>query len=111
VAQNTTETVPGDCLSELSKYDWDYNEAKSIMIVESGNNPLIKNDDPSTGDYSIGCFQVNLRGDLAQSRPSEEWLRDPKNNTEWAYEHYISQGRTFCSTGGWFNSCKKVGLN
>jgi hypothetical protein len=74
------------------------------------NNPTSVNNNPLTGDYSVGCWQVNIIGDLAKERPSEEWLKDPKNNTEWAYNHYVSIGRTFCTTSGWYNSCIKAGL-
>jgi len=44
------------------------------------------------------------------TRPSEYWLKNPVNNTQWAYEHYVAIGRTFCKTSGWYNSCKKAGL-
>ena len=80
------------------------------MEENRSNNPSSINDNPSTGDYSVGCWQVNLRGDLANGRPSEDWLKNPVNNTQWAYEHYVAIGRTFCKTSGWYNSCKKAGL-
>lgn len=100
----------GDCLAELSKYDWPYVNAKAIMMKESRNNPLTVNDNPATGDYSVGCFQVNIIGSLASSRPSEDWLKNPENNVAYAYQMYVNQGRTFCKTSGWHNSCVATGV-
>jgi hypothetical protein len=108
--QNAPEVANTDCLSELLNYDWPIEQAKSIMMIESENDPSIINDNPATGDYSIGCFQVNILGNLANNRPSKDQLLDPKINIKWAYNHYIAMGRTFCTTGGWYNSCKKAGL-
>ena len=109
--QSAPQQPKGDCLSELSKYDWDYNQAKAILSFEDpSNNPSIVNDNPSTGDYSVGCFQINLIGNMRNARPSEEWLKIANNNVKYAYEMYSAQGRTFCETSGWFNSCKKAGI-
>jgi len=52
------------------------------------------NDTPSTGDYSIGIFQINLYGSLAKNRPSKEWLLNYKNNIDYAYKMYKAQGWT-----------------
>jgi len=76
----------------LGEYDWDVNIAYSVMMCESGGNPEVVNDNPLTGDYSIGLFQVNLYGANALSRPSEEWLKDPFNNINYAYELYSKGG-------------------
>jgi len=100
----------GDCAGELSKYDWDYSQAYAIMMLESGNYPQNIFDNPATGDYSVGCFQINLIGEMRNTRPSEEWLLDPANNVQYAYQMYSEQGRSFCRTSGWYNSCKKAGL-
>lgn len=100
----------GDCASELGKYNWPQSDAYQIMMAESTNDPREKNDDPETGDYSIGCFQVNLKGDLKKGRPSEKALYDPAINVQWAYNHYVAEGRTFCKTSGWHNSCVKTGV-
>lgn len=100
----------GDCQSELSKYDWPQDQAHKVMMQESTNNPQTVNDNPATGDYSVGCFQINLYGANAIKRPSEQWLKDPANNVQYAYQMYVNQGRTFCTTGGWHNTCLKVGL-
>lgn len=100
----------GSCSSELSKYDWNVSDAYKIMMQESGNNPLTINDNPRTGDYSVGCFQINLIGNMRHTRPPEAWLLNPKNNVKYAYEMYAAQGRTFCKTSGWYNSCIKAGI-
>ena len=99
-----------DCATELAKYDWPRADAYKIMFKESSNNPQILNNNPATGDYSVGCFQVNLRGALAAGRPSEQELKDPVINVRWAYRHYVSEGRSFCKTSGWYNSCLATGV-
>jgi hypothetical protein len=67
-------------------------KAIQIATCESGLNPFVLNDNPRTGDYSVGVFQINLYGNLAKNRPSEEWLKDYRNNISYAHEMYISQG-------------------
>lgn len=80
------------------------------MMIESRNNPRIINDNPATGDYSVGCFQINLIGNMRNTRPAESWLLIASNNVKYAHEMYVAQGRTFCETSGWYNSCRKVGI-
>lgn len=87
-------TAPSSCASEIKKYDWNQTVAYEVMMVESGNNHSIVNDNPSTGDYSVGCFQINLYGNLKNTRPSEAWLKVPANNVEYAYQMWSSQGWT-----------------
>lgn len=108
VEQNSGVAL-SDCASEINKYDWNTKQAYDIMMIESGNNPTIVNDNPNTGDYSVGCFQINLIGNMRNTRPSEEWLKVAENNVQYAYGMYKSQG-TFCKTSGWYNTCKKLGL-
>ena len=103
------EPVVGDCATEVHKYDWHIPTALAIMHQESSNNPQAFNGDSSTGDYSWGCFQINLYGANAYTRPSAEWLSVASNNVQYAYSMYKSMG-TFCSTGGWYNTCKKLNL-
>lgn len=80
------------------------------MLIESGNDPRRLNDNPATGDYSIGCFQINLIGEMRNTRPAEQSLNDPAVNVAYAYQMYVAQGRTFCKASGWQNSCIKLGL-
>lgn len=76
----------------LAKYDWNTDIMLRIMDCESKGNPLIVNNNPATGDYSVGLFQINLYGAMAKTRPSEAWLKDPINNIQYAYSLYKSQG-------------------
>lgn len=99
----------GDCKAELGKYDWPQDMAYNVMLIESRNNPQAINDNPSTGDYSVGCFQINIIGEMRNTRPPEAWLLNPVNNVSYAYQMYVQQGRTFCKTSGWYNTCKKLG--
>lgn len=84
------ETV--NCMSEIAKYDWQQDIAIAVMKAESGGNANAKNNNPATGDYSIGCFQINIYGANARSRPSELELYDPKVNVAFAYRLYSSSG-------------------
>jgi hypothetical protein len=84
--------IESSCVSEIKKYDWNQTVAYEVMMVESKNNHKIVNDNASTGDYSIGCFQINLYGNLRKSRPDESWLKVPENNVAYAYQMWKSQG-------------------
>lgn len=75
----------------VSKYDWEVDIALQIMRLESGCKPWEVNDNPLTGDYSVGLFQINLFGDNAKYRPSEEWLKVPENNVAYAYKLYTGR--------------------
>jgi len=87
-----TVTASSSCASEIKKYDWNQTVAYEVMMAESSNNHSIVNDNPSTGDYSVGCFQINLYGNLRNTRPSESWLKVPENNVAHAYKMYQSSG-------------------
>jgi hypothetical protein len=102
--------MPSDCASQLIKYDWPQEDARRIMMKESSNNPHVLNDNPNTGDYSVGCFQINLIGNMRNTRPPEAWLMLAENNVQYAYQMYVAQGRTFCKTSGWINSCRATGV-
>lgn len=87
---------------ELKKYDWDTQIALAVAIAESGLNPEAKNDNPKTGDYSVGIFQINLYGGMKDDRPDEETLKVPENNIAFAYELYKNGGWkhwSVCKTG------------
>ena len=91
----------GSCSDEIAKYAWDTNVANAVMMAESGGNAARINNNPATGDYSVGCFQVNLYGSNALSRPSEAELVNADVNVRWAYEHWLALGGTFGTSGGW----------
>ncbi len=87
------EVTPCDYYKSIVKqYDWDFNIATQIMMAESGCKTTALNDNPATGDYSVGLFQINLYGSNAKYRPSEAELKDPKTNIEFAYKLYKSSG-------------------
>lgn len=62
------------------------------MEAESGCRADVVNDNPKTEDYSVGLFQINLYGANAKHRPSEEELKDPRTNIEFAYQLYKDYG-------------------
>lgn len=105
----TLEVIPVTCADYITKYDWNKTVAHNVMIVESGNKANNLNDTPSTGDYSVGCFQINLKGEnnlRAKYRDAvdlgytgsmsvselKEWLWNPGNNVAVAYKMYKSSG-------------------
>lgn len=92
VAPTPPPPTPSTCASEIQKYDWNKTVAYNVMIAESSGNHLTVNNNPSTGDYSVGCFQVNLYGRLRATRPSEAWLKIPANNVAYAYGLYRANG-------------------
>jgi hypothetical protein len=97
------------CANEVQRYSWNKSVAHAVMMAESNNNPDNHNDTPSTGDYSIGCFQINLKGTSnlnAKYRDSvragytgaktvsglETWLKNAKNNVAVAHIMWSDQG-------------------
>jgi hypothetical protein len=94
----------GSCAAEILKYDWHQGVALAVASAESGLRPGIVNNTPSTGDYSVGCFQVNLYGANARTRPSEAELRDAAINVRWSYNNYVANGRSFIGQWGVCNS-------
>jgi len=102
---STTPIIEPPSVEEMIKsYDWDYDIALAIAKCESSLNAGVVNDNPATRDYSVGIFQINLYGDNAFSRPSEEWLKVPANNVYYAHQLYLN--------GGWghWRNCLNKGL-
>lgn len=85
----------GDCAAEIAKYNWPQAEAILVATAESGLRPGVINHNPGTGDYSIGCFQVNIYGANAASRPSQEQLLNAQVNVQWAYNNYVANKSSF----------------
>lgn len=84
------EAPVATCHSEILKYDWDIRIATAVMMAESRGDTNALNNNPGTGDYSVGCFQVNIYGRNALNRPSEAQLRDPVVNVAFAYNLWRS---------------------
>lgn len=94
--------------------------AMKIARAESGGRPKALNPNASTGDYSLGLFQINMIGDLGKRR-NEQYLEkygkygytgpdslyDPDINARIAYD--ISKGGNKWSDA-WVNSSKKLGI-
>ncbi len=85
----------GDCAAEIAKYDWGQSVALAVSEAESHFRPGVINNNPGTGDYSVGCFQVNIAGRNALSRPPQEQLIDAATNVRWAYNNYKANGSSF----------------
>ena len=83
------------CLSEIKKYSWDKATAYAVSKAESRANPKAVNLNHRTRDHSIGCFQINIYGKLAETRPSKKWLLKTENNVRYAYQLYKARGHTF----------------
>lgn len=114
------ERKPVYCSDVLGKYSWDQSVAYNVMMVESDNKPRNLNDNPNTGDYSVGCFQINLLNEnqtakyniatkLGYTGPNErqsltEWLWEPENNV--AVAHHMWQGQSWSPWS--YTTCKKV---
>ena len=70
----------------------------AISQAESGLNPRALNPDASTGDYSLGLFQINMLGKMGEERrrqfglKANEELYDPRTNVRAAKAILDSQG-------------------
>ncbi len=85
------EPVTGDC-SLVNNYDWPKQTAYAVCMAESHGIASAINNNPYTGDYSVGLMQINLYGRLRQTRPSEEWLLNPVNNIQYAHQIWRANG-------------------
>lgn len=107
------------CAAEITKYsNWNQNVAHNVMIAESGGDVNTLNDNPQTGDYSIGCFQINLLGANLNSKyrvaltlgyadglgleQMVAWLKNPANNVAMADKLYTMAG----NWGDWKYTCQ-----
>jgi murein DD-endopeptidase MepM/ murein hydrolase activator NlpD len=94
--------------------------AMKIVRLESGGRPGALNPNASTGDYSLGLFQINMIGNLGKRRNEQylekygkygytgmESLYDPDINARIAYD--ISKEGTKWSNA-WVNSSRKAGI-
>ncbi|CAB4166929.1 Peptidase M23 [uncultured Caudovirales phage] len=115
-----TDSVLRDTLSNAGFNGTGLENAMKIARAESGGRPGALNPDASTGDYSLGLFQVNMIGDLGKRRNENylkqygqygytgpESLYDPAINARVAFD--ISKGGTTWSNA-WVNSSKKLGI-
>ena len=100
VATQTQAESQTSCVSEIQKYDWHQGIATAVATAESGLRPDALNDNPNTGDYSVGCFQINIYGANARTRPSEAALKDPATNVAWAWKLYTGNGHSFIGQWG-----------
>ncbi len=88
----TYEETPDVPYAAIYEYSWNHDVARAIIMAESGGNPRAVNNNPRTRDYSIGLFQINLYGRLANERPPADWLKVPENNIQYAYTLYQQRG-------------------
>lgn len=113
------------CAAEIGKYSsWNQNVAYNVMMAESSGDVNTLNDNPMTGDYSIGCFQINLLGanlngkyrvaltlgytDGLGLEQMVAWLKNPVNNVAMANSLYNTAG----NWGDWKYTCQtKVQCN
>lgn len=94
--------------------------AMDVVRAESGGRPGALNPDASTGDYSMGIFQINMIGDLGKRR-NEQYLEKYKDigytGPESLYNPYINAIIAKDLSGGsnfskhWVNTSKKLGLS
>lgn len=85
--------------------DWPLVEAIAVAIAESGIKkdgvwyvrPEVINDNPRTGDYSIGIWQNNyirkLRAERTRKYGPPEGQKDPKTNAITAWRIFHEEGR------------------
>ena len=76
-----------------------------IALAESGGNPQALNDNANTGDFSVGLWQINYFGNLAESRSQRygtagQLQRDPNKQAAAAIDLF---GNNAAGIGNWRN--------
>jgi hypothetical protein len=74
--------------------------AVAVALGESSGNPVARNQNPPRED-SIGLWQINV---LAHPEYSYEFLIDPQNNANAAYNVYLAAGGSFQPWGAFTNN-------
>lgn len=76
--------------------------AVAVAKAESGLNPRAKNDNPGTGDYSIGLWQINMRAH-GNTYGTEEQLKNPATNARAAVAIFRAAGNRWSPWGAYTN--------
>lgn len=103
-AKTLTDEELVDLLSAVGFEGKALKTAWAIAKKESNGRPRAHNDNINTGDDSYGIFQINMIGDLGDSRREKFELKknsdlfDPVKNAEVAY-HMSAKGTNFGSWG------------
>lgn len=93
------------CEAEIRKYNWRQDVALAVAKAESGLRPNAHNYSDVTKDNSWGCFQINIYGANARTRPPASELVKPEVNVAFAYRIYVGNGHSFI---GQWGVCRKI---
>lgn len=94
IARDRVET-PKEVIKRIFGKDAD--NANKIADCESHFNTLAHNYNPKTKDDSYGLFQVNLWGNMKNTRPAPEVLKTVEGNVQFAKVLFDSAGQTWSS--------------
>jgi hypothetical protein len=89
--KTTSAYLTASALSNAGFKGWPLVVMTALSGRESTWNPTALNNNPKTGDYSVGLFQINYFGDLLQSRTAEygapsTLLSNPQDQADAAYK-------------------------
>lgn len=90
----------GSCEAEIRKYNWRQDIALAVAKAESGLRPGAHNFSHKTKDNSWGCFQINIYGANARTRPPASELVKAHVNVAFAYKIYVANGHSFIGQWG-----------
>jgi hypothetical protein len=105
--RGATELTKAELVDLLSLVGFEGKNLKvawSVVMKESRGHPTSRNNNPATGDNSYGLFQINMIGDLGETRRSKfdiatnAELFDPVKNAQAAY-FMTSKGVNWSSWG------------